>query len=168
MDKPREQALQILCRVEEGAFADGLLDQARRLFEQRDNAFIHELVYGVLRTRSRLDWTLDRFSAQPVAKTDIQTRNILRLGAYQMLFLDRVPVSAAVNTSVELAKEHGKKNGYVNGLLRNLDRNRSRVGEPSDSDRVKELSLRHSHPLWLVKRWAGALRTRTERKSCCA
>jgi 16S rRNA (cytosine967-C5)-methyltransferase len=153
MDKPREKALQILCRIEEGTFADGLLEQARRQFEHRDNAFIHELVYGVLRTRSRLDWTLDRFSAQPVSKTDIRTRNILRLGAYQMLFLDRVPVSAAVNTCVELAKEHGRKNGYVNGLLRNLDRKRGEIGELADSDPEQRLSLLHSHPAWLVKRW---------------
>lgn len=153
MDKPREKALQILCRIEEGTFADGLLDQARRQFEHRDNAFIHELVYGVLRARSRLDWALDRFSAQPVAKTDLQTRNILRLAAYQMLFLDRVPVSAAVNTSVELAKEHGKKNGYVNGLLRSLDRKRSELGTPSGTDPVEGLSVLHSHPAWLVRRW---------------
>ncbi len=154
MDKPREQALQILCRAEEGTFADSLLEQARGSFDPRGNAFIHELVFGVLRTRSRLDWTLDRLSTQPVAKTDIRTRNILRLGAYQMLFLDRVPVSAAVNTAVELAKTHGKKNGYVNGLLRNLDRKRGELGEPSDADPAAELSLRHSHPLWLVRRWA--------------
>lgn len=152
-DKPREKALEILCRVEEGAFADALLDDARRRFNPRDSAFLLELVYGVLRHRSRLDWTLDQFSAQPLSKTDSRTRNILRLGAYQMLFLDRVPVSAAVNTSTELAKEHGKKSSYVNGLLRNLDRRRNEITGPSSQDPATRLSILYSHPAWLVRRW---------------
>jgi 16S rRNA (cytosine967-C5)-methyltransferase len=152
-DKPREKALEVLCRVEDGAFADAILDQARLRFDPRDNAFILELVYGVLRHRSRLDWILEQFSAQPLSKTDIRTRNILRLGAYQMLFLNKVPVSAAVNTSTELAKEHGGKSGYVNGLLRNLDRKRDAIADPPASDPVRRLSVLYSHPAWLVKRW---------------
>jgi len=150
---PREKALEILKHTEEGTFADSLLDQSRKDFDTRDNAFILEIVYGILRNRTRLDWVLDCFSAQPVAKTDIWTRNILRLGAYQMLFLDRVPVSAAVNTSTELAKTHGKKDRYVNGLLRNLDRKRATVIWPDPVDRVKQLSVLYSHPAWLVRRW---------------
>jgi 16S rRNA (cytosine967-C5)-methyltransferase len=152
-DKPREQALLILCRVEEGSFADPLLDQARPLFDVRDNAFILELVNGVLRHRAHLDWAIGRFSAQPISKTDIRTRNILRLGAYQMLHLDRVPVSAAVNTSVELAKKRGGKSGYVNALLRNLDRNRRIMTEAPAGDAATRLSTLYSHPDWLVRRW---------------
>ncbi len=152
-DRPREQALEVLFRVENGAFADELVDRARQDFNGRDNAFILELVYGTLRNRVRLDWTLNQFSAQPVEKTDTWTRNILRLGAYQMLFLDRVPVSAAVNTATELAKEYGKKSGYVNGLLRNLERKRASIGAPDSADPVKRLSILHSHPEWLVGRW---------------
>ncbi len=153
IDKPRENALEILVRVEEGAFAGDSLEQARRHLDLRDSAFLLELVYGVLRHRSHLDWILDQFSSQPVAKTDIRTRNVLRLGAYQMLFLDRVPVSAAVNTAAELAKIHGRKSGYVNGLLRNLDRRRSEIGEPGPADPVQRLSILYSHPAWLVRRW---------------
>src|SRR5208283_4255794 len=103
-DKPRAKALEILRNAEDGTFADVLLDRARQTFDDRDSAFILELVYGTLRNQALLDWTLNRFSAQHVAKTDAWTRNILRLGAYQMLFLDRVPKSAAVNTAAELAK----------------------------------------------------------------
>ncbi len=91
MDRPRDKALEILRKVEDGVFADALLEEARQSFDARDSAFLLELVYGVLRNRLRLDWALDRFSAQPVEKTDAWTRNILRLGAYQMLFLDKVP-----------------------------------------------------------------------------
>jgi 16S rRNA (cytosine967-C5)-methyltransferase len=152
-DKPREKALEILSRVETGAFADSLLDRARQAFNARDSAFILELVYGTLRNRTLLDWTLNQFSTQPLAKTDTWTRNILRLGAYQMLFLDKVPVSAAVNTAVDLAKDHGNKSSYVNGLLRNLDRKRASIVGPGPDDPVKKLSILHSHPEWLVRRW---------------
>jgi len=152
-DKPREKALEILCRVEDGLFADTLLDQARQAFDTRDNAFILELVYGTLRNRSLLDWTLNQLSAQPIGKTDAWTRNIVRLGAYQLLFLDRVPASAAVNTAAELAKTYGKKHGYVNGLLRNLDRKRSAISYGGPENSASRLGVLYSHPQWLVKRW---------------
>ncbi|MDA8423105.1 MAG: 16S rRNA (cytosine(967)-C(5))-methyltransferase RsmB [Nitrospiraceae bacterium] len=152
-DKPREQALEILRSVEDGGFVDSLLDHSREVFDARDSAFILELVYGTLRNRAWLDWVLNLFSAQPVAKTDVRTRNILRLGAYQLLLLDRVPPSAAINTSTELAKAFGKKQGYVNGLLRNLDRKRSSISEPRFSEPAKRLAVLYSHPEWLVRRW---------------
>lgn len=153
IDKPREKAVQILCSIEQGSPADSLLEEARRQFDHRDSAFILEVVYGVCRNRSHLDWVLDQFSAQPVSRTDIRTRNILRLAAYQMLHLDKVPVSAAVNTATELAKKHGKKHGYVNGLLRSLERRRGDIAEPSGKDLVQRLSVLYSHPSWLVRRW---------------
>jgi 16S rRNA (cytosine967-C5)-methyltransferase len=152
-DKPRERALSILQSTERGGFADPLLDEARQEFNTRDRAFLLELVYGVLRNRSLLDWTLDSFSEKPVAKTDAGTRNILRLGLYQMLFLDRVPVSAAVNTSADLAKTHGKKPGYVNGLLRRIERNRAALPLPAEENPLSRLSIIHSHPAWLIRRW---------------
>jgi len=154
-DIPRATALTILCRTEEGIFADTALALARQKLDARDSAFLLELVYGTLRNRALLDWTLNRFSAKPVDTTDVWTRNILRLAAYQMLFLDRVPVSAAVNTAVELAKVHGNKHGYVNGLLRGLDRKRSTIGQPDHADPVVRLAVRYSHPLWLVRRWVA-------------
>jgi len=163
-DIPRETALTILCRTEEGIFVDAQLALARQRLDARDSAFLLELVYGTLRNRALLDWTLNRFSAKPVDTTDARTRNILRLAAYQMLFLDRVPVSAAVNTAVELAKAHGNKHGYVNGLLRGLDRKRSTIGQPDHADPVVRLAIQYSHPLWLVRRWAlryGAEATET-------
>ncbi len=152
-DKPRERALRILKSSEAGAFADELLAESRSMFDHRDNAFILELVYGSLRNRSWLDWSLDQFSAQPVGKTDGWTRNILRLGSYQLLFLDKVPPSAAVNTSTELAKTFGKKSGYVNGLLRALERKKKDIPLPALGDPAKNLAIRHSHPEWLVRRW---------------
>jgi 16S rRNA (cytosine967-C5)-methyltransferase len=154
-DKPREKALEILRGVEGGGFADLLIDRARPAFDDRDSAFILELVYGTLRNQALLDWTLNQFSLQPVVKTDAWTRNILRLCAYQMFFLDRVPVSAAVNTATELAKIYGKKSSYVNGLLRNLDRKRNEIAYPGAEDPLKRLSVLYSHPAWLVRRWVA-------------
>lgn len=151
IDKPRERAVAILRLAEEGAFADSLLDEARQRFDSRDSPFITELVYGVLRNREKIDWALDRFSKKSVDKSDAWTRNILRLGAYQMMFLDRVPASAAINTAVDLAKHHGKTPGYVNGLLRNLDRNRDALKWPKEPRKL--LSVLYSHPEWIVRRW---------------
>jgi 16S rRNA (cytosine967-C5)-methyltransferase len=152
-DKVRESALVVLVSVERGGFADPLLDDARRDLSARDRSFLLELVYGVLRNRSLLDWTLDRFSEKPVMKTDAWTRNIFRLAAYQLIHLDRVPPSAAVNTATELAKEHGKKSGYVNGLLRTLERNKNTLPLPPPDNPLSYLSIVHSHPIWLVRRW---------------
>jgi 16S rRNA (cytosine967-C5)-methyltransferase len=168
MDRPREKALEILRKVEDGVFADSLLEEARQSFDERDSAFLRELVYGVLRNRLRLDWVLDRFSARPVEKAGASTKNVLRLGAYQLLFLDRVPPSAAVNTSVELAKAHGGKQGYVNGLLRNLDRKRNSIAYPDAGDPVKRLSSLYSHPDWLVRRWIGRFGVETAEALLCA
>ncbi|MDH4164513.1 MAG: 16S rRNA (cytosine(967)-C(5))-methyltransferase RsmB [Nitrospirota bacterium] len=153
IDRPRERALTILHDTEKGGFADPLLDASRREFEGRDSAFILELVYGVFRNRTRIDWLLDRFSAHPVSKTDAWTRNLLRLAAYQLLFLDKVPASAAVNTATELAKVLGKKSGYVNGLLRTLERNKEKLPLPHGNDPLSRLSIVYSHPSWLVNRW---------------
>jgi len=152
-DRPRDKALEILRRVEGGVFADALLEQVRQAFDGRDSSFIVELVYGTLRNRSWLDWVLNVLSVQSLEKTDVWTRNILRLGAYQLLFLDRVPASAAVNTAVNLAKVYGKKHGYVNGLLRNLDRRRNTITYPETENPAKRFSVLYSHPEWLVKRW---------------
>jgi 16S rRNA (cytosine967-C5)-methyltransferase len=153
LDRPRERVLGILREAEEGVFTSALLEQARTEFDARDSAFILELVYGVLRNRLRIDWILDRFSSKPVSATDADTRNILRLGAYQLLFLNKVPPSAAVNTATELAKLHGKKHGYVNGLLRNIERKKDHIPLPDAPDEAQRLSLRYSHPEWLVRRW---------------
>ncbi len=152
-DKVRERALSILQSAERGSFVDPLIDGARKEFDPRDNAFILELVYGVLRNRALLDWTLDCFSERPVARTDAWTRNILRLGAYQLIHLDRVPASAAVNTATELAKRHGGKSGYVNGLLRTIGRNKNSLPLPATDSPLLRLSTIYSHPAWLVRRW---------------
>lgn len=140
------------------AFADSLLD---RSFEKKDllpldRAFIKELVYGVLRQRGLLDWVIEKYSTRRLNRIRPWTRNILRMGSYQLLFLTKVPLSAAINESVKLAKRYGgiPSASFVNAVLREIDRRRDELRYPEVSeDPVKALAVRYSHPEWMVKRW---------------
>lgn len=122
--------------------------------ERRDRALLTELVYGILRQRGYLDWQIDHFSK--VKKIHPAIRNILRLGLYQLLFLDKIPPSAAVNTSVELAKEEEgmAASRLANGLLRNILRQKDHLPVPDPKgDPVTFISVATSHPDWMVRRW---------------
>lgn len=122
--------------------------------ERRDRALLTELAYGILRQRGTLDWQIDHFSK--VKKIHPAIRNILRLGLYQLLFLDKIPPSAAVNTSVELAKEEEgiAAARLVNGLLRNVLRQKDHLPAPDPKgDPVTFISVTTSHPEWMVRRW---------------
>ncbi len=143
-----------------------VLEQNTQL-SRRDRALAHALVYGVLRWRARLDWIIRRFSKTPVFKINPEVMNILRLGLFQMVCLDRIPVSAAVNTSVEMAKSFAAPwvVRFVNGLLRNAARemgnghgesdigNWKLAGNAAFNDPVSELAATKSFPKWLIKRW---------------
>ena len=101
-----------------------------------------------------LDFYLGQFSKFPLDRLEAKIRACLRLGAYQILLLDRVPESAAVNESVNLARQYAKNPraaGMVNGILRNLIRSRDTLGLP------QQLDIRYSHPAWLVKEFSLAL-----------
>lgn len=121
-----------------------------------DRGFLTELTYGVLRWRARLDWPIRHLSKIPFEKIEIETLNVLRLGLYQIDFLTRTPVSAAVNESVTLAKRHRGSGGggFVNAILRAYLRKKKEIPYPEiDQDPCLHLSVVHSHPLWLVQRW---------------
>lgn len=116
------------------------------------------MVYGVLRQRGYLDWVIGRF-AQSRRRQSAKLKNLLRLGSYQILFLDRVPASAAVNETVGLAKTLGGKAvaGFVNAVLRAMTRSETiPLPDPAD-DPVLHISVKYSHPEWLVKRWLKRL-----------
>ena len=115
-----------------------------RDLETRDRALVTTCFYGVLRWRIRLDYHIAAHARRGVP-SDPELANILRLGTYQLLFLDRVPARAAVHTSVNLARKlRGQAVGkFVNGVLRAIDRDRS---EPPD------LATRFGHPQWMVER----------------
>ena len=148
---PRAVALEILNRIEStDAYADILMEEAfkRHPLKDVDKGFLTELIYGVLRWRERIDWIISLFSSIKPPKMERDILNILRLGAYQILFLGRVPVSAAVNESVKLAKVIGQRQGgFVNAVLRAIDRGRDDIIYPDlTSDPLRHISIKYSHP----------------------
>lgn len=122
-----------------------------------DRALLNHLVFGVVRWQLRLDWFIDQFIEKHKKKIDPVIRNILRIGLYQILFLDRIPVSAAVNTAVNLAKTSGRPwaAGFVNGLLRRAAGHRALwdQGQPANDDAIAAFAVQHAFPPWLVERW---------------
>jgi 16S rRNA (cytosine967-C5)-methyltransferase len=154
---PREAALKILHAADtRSAFSDRLLDgaHARSGQDPRDQALMHELVKGTLRWRGRLDFVLDRLVHIGLSQTPPWIKNILRMGAYQILFLDRIPAHAAVDESVKLANEYGHPGtaGLVNSVLRRLAEEKDAVELPMGDD-IDSLAAWGSHPRWLVERW---------------
>ncbi|MDI3534525.1 MAG: rRNA (cytosine967-C5)-methyltransferase [Thermosediminibacterales bacterium] len=156
---PREIALEILYSInEKGAFSNIALKKAINKFEIRgiDKAFITELVYGCIERKMTLDWVIEKFSNIRVDKMNKYIRNILRMGVYQIVFLDKVPISAACNESVNLAKKYGpmKLTGFVNGVLRNIARNIDELEFPSlKTDPIEHISIKYSFPKWMIKKW---------------
>lgn len=138
------------------------LERGSRL-EARDRAFLRELVYGTLRWRGHLDLALSPLLRTPLEELPGPIRNLLRLGAYQILFTDRVPARAAVNEAVLLARERGFEGltGLVNGVLRNLSRTAVERGGPrgipprGEVKEAAELAASTSHPPWMVERWVA-------------
>ena len=120
----RETALLLLNTLERKPQPlDDLLEKISAQHPQmprRDRSFLNALVYGVLRWRGQLDWIAAHFSKRRLEKTDPGVLNIIRLGLFQIVHLSRIPVSAAVNTSVAMVKRSGKPwvAGYVNAMLR--------------------------------------------------
>lgn len=155
---PRQAACSVLLRIQkEGCYADQLMD--RELSSGRlngpDRGLFAELVFGVLRRQGTLDYILSGLLAQPLARQEPQVLIFLRLGLYQLLYLDRIPESAAVNESVNLAKQIlPRASGLVNAVLRNYLRHRDSVTFPDPvAAPAASIAARHSHPAWLVKLW---------------
>ncbi len=161
MASARDVARKVLDRVErDGAFAAAVLEsEAATLKDQRDSSLATELVLGVLRRRPWLDHLLDSASSGgSLRKLDVTVRNILRIGAYQIAYLDRIPVRAAVFEAVSSVKRSAapRLSGLANALLRNLAaREPDALRPPADDDgaSVEELALRYGLPGWLLARW---------------
>ena len=145
MSPARQTAFDVLLRVERGAFASDLLRAVSAPLDSRDAGLASEIVFGVLRFRRQLDFLITHFSGR-AAKLDLEVRIALRMGIFQIRWLDRIPKHAAVTESVELVKRARKASaaGFVNAVLRKTDR--SPVTWP---DRATELSM----PDWLLERW---------------
>ena len=141
------------------------LFQAQFMCKQ-DRAFISRLVEGVTEYQVRLDYIINSFSKIKVNKCKPVIRSLLRMGVYQMLFMDRVPNEVACDTCVELAKKKGFYNltGYVNGVLRSVANNLDTIAYPKEEDNLSlALSVEYSVPEWLVLKiidWYGVKLTR--------
>lgn len=149
-------AVQILTRVEvEGAYSNLLLHKTlARLKDSRDRQFVTLLVNGTLKHRLTLDYALRRHLSKSMSALPHEVRAILRIGAFQLLFVDKVPPAAAVNESVELAKSFTKYTGLVNVVLRKVMEKGWAISWPdAKREAVRYLSVRYSHPEWLVQRW---------------
>ena len=151
----REIALHLLGRIEtQGGYANRLLTSKNvSKLSLQDRLFLRELVLGVLRWKIRLDHIIDNYYDKKPDSLQIEVRNIIRLGLFQIIFMNSVPEWAAVNESVDIATaNHGKSAaGLVNALLRRF----CREGEPKikSSNVAVKLSVKMSHPLWITKKW---------------
>lgn len=124
--------------------------------EKQDRAFISRLSEGCIEYLIQIDYIINQFSSVKVKKMKPIIRNILRMGVYQIKFMDNVPDSAACNEAVKLAQKKGFHNlkGFVNGVLRNISRNINEVVYPDkDKDKTLYLSVKYSVPEWIIKKW---------------
>lgn len=144
MSPAREIAFRVLKRVHGGGYATDLL--RREQGDPRDLALAESITLGCLRHQSQLDYLIEHFSGRKQLKLDEEVRIALRMGIFQLRYLDRIPAHAAVTESVELVKEAHKRSaaGFVNAVLRKV--NRQPVAWP---DRATELSV----PAWMLERW---------------
>ena len=167
MTDVRELALYVMLEVaEKGAYSHLVLRDVMEKYqylEKRDRAFMGRLCDGTLEQMLRIDEILNRFSSVKTKKMKPVIRNILRLGVYQLLFMDSVPDSAVCNESVKLAIKKGftPLKGFVNGVLRSIARDKEKAMLPFGKEAPKKpdaayLSVRYSMPLWIVERWLKA------------
>ena len=162
MATAREVAMLTLAACEkQGAWSDGHLKQQLReqRLDSRDAALATRLCFGVLQNRMLLDWHLSAFCNHPLNKLDIKVLCALRVALYQILFLDKIPPSAAVNEAVNLAKKHcrnPKAAGMVNGILRAMLR-QGTLAKPKGKTNADTLSVRYSHPQWLTRTFIDIL-----------
>lgn len=155
----RSCAVKILCRCERtDSYLDKLIDTELRNSDLNDfdKSLLNELAHGVIRWLRRLDWFLNGFYRGQYEKCLPEVKNAMRVALYQILFLNRIPYSAAVNEAVEFIKKtHGEKHaGVVNGLLRTIIRTLDNLVWPTrEIDEVNYLGIIQSHPNWMVRRW---------------
>lgn len=169
----RELTLTILNEIyNQQAYANIAL--ARQLnksaLSELDRRFITEIVYGTVKAGDSLLWILKKFIKMPLNKIEPTVLNILRMGVYQIIFMDKIPNSAACNESVDLAKKFAKGNKigsskFVNGVLRNIIRNLDKCTFPT-GNKASELAIREQHPLWLVKKFIHTFGSEATIKLC--
>lgn len=156
----RELALTILMEVtQNGEFSNKVLNQTLSKYQylsKQDRAFLSRLTEGTIERMIEMDYIINQFSSVKVNKLKPVIRNILRLGVYQIKYMDQVPVSAACNESVKLATKKGFHNlkGFVNGVLRTISREIENIAYPNKiAQPITYLSVVYSMPEWIIRNW---------------
>lgn len=159
--KEREIALFILMDIfQEGAYNNIILRKTLNTHTELTSvqkAFVTELVNGTLRNLINIDYVINKFSKTKTNKMKPFILNNLRIGAYQILYMDKIPVSAACNEAVILAKKRHFQtlSGFVNGVLRTIAREKHNIDYPKD--KLKALAVKYSYPDWLIKYWSESM-----------
>ena len=156
MSNPRQIALDALMKTyRDEAFSnlalDGILSKSD--LDTRDKSFVSNLFYGVIERQLTIDYQLSLYLSRPLKKLKPEVLAIMRMGAYQILFMDKVPDSAAVNESIKLSKKNGASfaSGLINAVLRKVAK--GGVVLPENCSDSELLSVKFSCPLWLVDKW---------------
>jgi len=159
IDLDREAAFKALLAIErDGSYSNLELSKMLASDELSNKGFIREIVYGVTENKIYLDYILDKFIKKGAAKTKLQALIILRMGVYQILFMNSVPNYAAVNESVALARRFARgTDGFINGVLRNFIRNMDSASEIDEKGQLEYLSIRYSCQLKLVEELVSML-----------
>lgn len=155
----RRAAVDALAVVDSGELdmASAIARARAGLTDERDRALLLEIVTGALRMQAALDYQLSVRVKRPLIKLDAAVLRVLRMSAFQLIYLSRLPASAIINDAVELTRRSGKSSaaGLTNAVLRALARDRESLSWPARQNLVEHLSIVHSHPRWLVERWLG-------------
>lgn len=151
----RKTAANILLNIEKnGAYVNIEMNKLRlgKAYDEKDIRFIGEIVNGVIKRKITLDYIISLHSSTKLKKIAPYVLNVLRIGVYQLLYMDKIPPSAAVDECVKIIKKSSvsRLSGYVNAVLRAIDK--SDLCKLPD-DKYENLSVKYSYPLWLVKRW---------------
>ncbi|MEP6764801.1 MAG: 16S rRNA (cytosine(967)-C(5))-methyltransferase RsmB [Gemmatimonadaceae bacterium] len=155
--EPRSASAFILADLRAGMMLEPAFERRIAGLDARDRRWIQELVWGMLRVRGWLDAVLALRIRGGLARLDADVTDLLRLGAYQLLYMGSVPPYAAIGQTVELTKRrHGiGASKLANAVLRRVDRERDALEPPVPSDPIEALAQRYSHPRWMVARWLG-------------
>lgn len=168
----RKLALDVLQAVyDKQAYANIALNRAigRTHLLPLDRKFLTELVYGTVKATGTLDYVLQKFVNRPLNKIPPMVLHTMRMGVYQILYMDKVPDSAACNEAVNLAKNytHSGTVKFVNGVLRNIVRNKEQLEFPDfETNPAEHIALKYWHPLWLVRMWLETLGTEQTMALC--
>ena len=158
--KAREIALKVLTDMRnKGSYSNYTINKyLKEITNTMDENLVREIVYGVLENLTYIDYIISKLSKKKIDKIQPTILDILRIGVYQMAFTDKIPHRAAVNESVNLGKKYVHKGAaaFINGILRNFSRRKDELMKIDVKDKLDFLSIRYSHPAWIINRWIDA------------